>query len=83
LKDEPEPNSLRKPISLEADLQTHLPCLRQQAGLVLEAQRAGEVGERALDWWRGGGLRGAAAAAALERGRAAVAAALERGRGGA
>jgi hypothetical protein len=48
---------------------------------VLEAQRAGEVGERALDCWRGGGLRGAAAATALERGRAAAAAALERGRG--
>jgi hypothetical protein len=53
-----------------ADLQTDLSCLRQQAGLVLEAQRAGEVGERALDCWRGGGMRGAAAAAALERGRA-------------
>jgi hypothetical protein len=37
---------------------------------VLEAQRAGEVGERALDCWRGGGLRGAAAAATLERGKA-------------
>jgi hypothetical protein len=48
---------------------------------VLEAQRVGEVGERALDCWRGGGLRGAAAAAALERGRAAAAVALERGRG--
>jgi hypothetical protein len=36
---------------------------------VLEAQRVGEVGERALDCWRGGGLQGAAAAAALERGR--------------
>jgi hypothetical protein len=48
---------------------------------VLEAQRAGEIGERALDCWRGGGLRGATVAVALERGRAAVAAALERGRG--
>jgi hypothetical protein len=37
---------------------------------VLEAQRAGEVGERALDCWRGGGMRGAAAAVVLERGRA-------------
>jgi hypothetical protein len=37
---------------------------------VLEAQRAGEVGERALDCWRGRGLRGVAAAAVLERGRA-------------
>jgi hypothetical protein len=37
---------------------------------VLEAQRAGDVEERALDCWRGGGMRGAAAAAALERGRA-------------
>jgi hypothetical protein len=51
-------------------VQTHLSHLRQQAGLVLEAQRAGEVGERALDYWRGGGLRGVAAAAAVERGRA-------------
>jgi hypothetical protein len=47
---------------------------------VLEAQRAGDVEERALDCWRGGGMRGAAAAAALERGR--LAAALERGRDG-
>jgi hypothetical protein len=39
---------------------------------VLEAQRAGEVGERVLDCWRGGGLRGAAAAAALEMGRGGV-----------
>jgi hypothetical protein len=47
---------------------------------VLEAQRAGEVGERALDCWRGGGMRGAAAAVVLERGRAAAAVVLERGR---
>jgi hypothetical protein len=39
---------------------------------VLEAQRAGEVGERVLDCWRGGGLRGAATAAALEMGRGGV-----------
>jgi hypothetical protein len=43
---------------LEADLQTHLPCLKQQASLVLEAQRAGEVGERALDCWRGEACEG-------------------------
>jgi hypothetical protein len=39
---------------LEVDLQTHLPCLQQQAGLVLEAERAGEIGERALEKWRPG-----------------------------
>jgi hypothetical protein len=55
---------------------------------VLEAQRAGEIGERALDCWRGGGQLqrrcwrgGGPLAAALERGRPA--AALERGRHGA
>jgi hypothetical protein len=47
---------------------------------VLEAQRAGEVGERALDCRRGGGLRGAAAAAALERGRGGAQQGLERRR---
>jgi hypothetical protein len=47
---------------------------------VLEAQRAGEVGERALDYWRWGGLRGVATAAALEKGRVAVAVTLERHR---
>jgi hypothetical protein len=39
--------------------------------------------KRALDCWRGGGLRGVAAAAVLERGREVAATALERGRGGA